>query len=115
MLSFGPVKDVKATSHKLKNGVDINNAVLLQHSNNILTSIVCSKASTGISPSEILSYDTTINVTNLIKLEAITKYNSLTNQTTVLPLGSEHNNKMYYELQYFINIINIINSETIWK
>ncbi|MFU0252354.1 Gfo/Idh/MocA family protein [Spiroplasma sp. Moj] len=105
---FGPVKDVKAMSHKLKNGVDINNAVLLQHSNNILTSIVCSKASTGISPSEFLSYDTTINVTNLTKLEAITKYNRLTNQTTVLPLGSEHNNKMYYELQYFINIINII-------
>ncbi|WP_342255583.1 Gfo/Idh/MocA family protein [Spiroplasma endosymbiont of Poecilobothrus nobilitatus] len=105
---FRPVKDVKAMSHKLKNGVDINNAVLLQHSNNILTSIVCSKASTGISPSEILSYDTTINVTNLTKLEAITKYNRLTNQTTVLPLGSEHNNKikMYYELQYFINIIN---------
>ncbi|WP_348736169.1 Gfo/Idh/MocA family protein [Spiroplasma endosymbiont of Ammophila pubescens] len=103
---FGPVKDVKAMSHKLKNGVDINNTVLLQHSNNILTSIVCSKASTGISPSEILSYDTTINVTNLTKLETITKYNRLTNQTTVLPLGSEHNNKMYYELQYFINIIN---------
>ncbi|WFG96013.1 hypothetical protein M1771_07870 [Spiroplasma citri] len=31
---FGPVKDVKAMSHKLKNGVDINNVVLLQHSNN---------------------------------------------------------------------------------
>ncbi|GAA6238557.1 MAG: hypothetical protein SPLM_06740 [Spiroplasma phoeniceum] len=67
----------------------LSNAVLLllQHSNNILTSIVCSKASTVISPSEILSYDTTINVTNLTKLEAITKYNRLTNQTTVLPLS----------------------------
>lgn len=106
---FGPVKDVKAMSHKLKNGVDINNVVLLQHSNNILTSIVCSKASTGISPSEILSYDTTINVTNLTKLEAITKYNRLTNQTIVLPLRSKHNNKMYYELQCFINIINTEN------
>ncbi len=93
---FGQVKDVKVMSNKLKNGVDINNAVLLQHSNNILTSIVCSKASAGISLSEILSYDTTINVTNLTKLEVITKYNCR-NHTHFVLLWDLHflQNKFY--------------------
>ncbi|AOX44148.1 oxidoreductase [Spiroplasma sp. NBRC 100390] len=103
---FGPVKDVKAMSHKLKNGVDINNVVLLRHHNNILTNIVCSKAAVGISDSEILSYDATINFTNLTKLETIMIYNRLTNKTMMLPLAAEHQNKMYYELQHFVNIIN---------
>ncbi len=38
---FWLVKDVKWMSNNLKNGVDINNAVILQHGNNILTSIIC--------------------------------------------------------------------------
>lgn len=103
---FGPVKDVKAMSHKLKNGVDINNVVLLRHHNNILTNIVCSKAAAGISASEILSYDATLNFTNLTILETISIYNRLTNKTTTVPLATENHNKMYYELQHFVNIIN---------
>ncbi len=83
---FWLVKDVKAMSNKLKNGVDINNVVILQYNNNILTSIVCLKEESRISANEILSYDAIINDTNLMKLETITIYHRTTNKTTIVPI-----------------------------
>ncbi|AHF61304.1 hypothetical protein P344_05445 [Spiroplasma mirum ATCC 29335] len=106
---FGKVKEVKAMSHKLKNNVDINNVVVMRHENDIITNIVCSKAATGISKSEILSYDYTITFDHLTMLSNLAIYDRFQDQTTQLFTEEGNKNKIVYELKKFINIIKVNN------
>ncbi|AGM25309.1 Gfo/Idh/MocA family protein [Spiroplasma chrysopicola] len=106
---FGPIKEVKAMSHKLKNGVDINNIVLLRHQNNIFTSIVCSKATNGKNDSEILSYDYTITFNNLTSLNNLALHSREQDDYQYLTTSSSSTNKMVYELNAFLSLINTNN------
>ncbi|AGR41128.1 Gfo/Idh/MocA family protein [Spiroplasma taiwanense] len=102
---FGPVKELKAMGQKLPNGSGLNDYVIIKHENDVIVSIVCSKASEGKINNQILSDNATLVFNNVIQLEKVELYNNIDSSKKVLFVKDENQNLFDYELSVFCKMI----------
>ncbi|AUM62635.1 Gfo/Idh/MocA family protein [Spiroplasma monobiae] len=102
---FGPVVEVKSMGQKILNGSGMNDCVILRHESDVLTNIVCSKASNGRVQSELLSDLATLTFKNVIQLEEISFYNTNSNEQQLLHKTNADKDLFEFELTVFLKMI----------
>ncbi|AGR42098.1 Gfo/Idh/MocA family protein [Spiroplasma diminutum] len=102
---FGPVIEVKAMGQKLSNGSGMNDCVILKHESDVLTNIVCSKASRGIIESEMLSDIATLTFKNVIELEEISLYKTNSQEVQLVHKTNTDKDLFEYEISVFLKMI----------
>ncbi|WP_342259250.1 Gfo/Idh/MocA family oxidoreductase [Spiroplasma endosymbiont of Dioctria linearis] len=102
---FGPVIEVKSMGQRLGNGSGMNDCVILKHDSDVLTNIVCSKASRGIIENELLSDIATMTFKNVIELEEINVYKTNSNEAEVIHKTESDKDLFEYEISVFLKMI----------
>lgn len=102
---FGKIKRFHSFTSRLGNGVGMSNVVILEHENNILCNITCSKAARGISYSEIIGIDgQTLTFNHLTQLQNIRAY-SLHETNPSNEFKDVLENAFIYEIDDFVNLV----------
>ncbi|WP_338984249.1 Gfo/Idh/MocA family oxidoreductase [Spiroplasma endosymbiont of Diplazon laetatorius] len=102
---FGPVIEVKSMGQKLPNGSGLSDCVILRHESDVITNIVCSKASAGRIKSELLSDKATLTFKNVIQLEEISLFQTKSEEAQLIHETKDDRDLFEYEISVFLKMI----------